>query len=241
MFTLRNVTVSGNVARRNFGGGVVNESGTLYIASSTITDNQAIQYRGLYTPANAERGPSRTFVQNSVIAGNQNPEGPAEFDIGGDGDFVIASLGHNFIGKAIDGNPFFVDGENNDIVGTGIEPIDPLLGPLRDNGGPTLTHAPLPSSPLIDTGNADLVPVDQRGRSRRLDASQTGVGRSDIGAVEFSNVLLEGLLFNDLNLNGLRAIWEKRGWAKRSCTWTAMETSCSTRGNRPALPKKTIR
>jgi hypothetical protein len=41
---------------------------------------------------------------------------------------------------------------------------DPLLGPLQDNGGPTLTHALSPGSPAIDVGNnvANL-DSDQRG------------------------------------------------------------------------------
>jgi len=35
---------------------------------------------------------------------------------------------------------------------------DPLLGPLQDNGGPTLTHAPLPGSPAIDAGDPNFTP-----------------------------------------------------------------------------------
>ncbi|HVV97219.1 MAG TPA: choice-of-anchor Q domain-containing protein [Rhodanobacteraceae bacterium] len=41
---------------------------------------------------------------------------------------------------------------------------DPLLGPLQDNGGPTLTHALLPGSPAIDAGaNFRNFQFDQRG------------------------------------------------------------------------------
>jgi hypothetical protein len=55
---------------------------------------------------------------------------------------------------------------------------DPLLGPLQDNGGPTLTHLPLPGSPAIDAGDPNFTPPpfrDQRGPcfyrvwSRRID------------------------------------------------------------------------
>ena len=49
-------------------------------------------------------------------------------------------------------------------------PINPQLGPLANNGGPTMTHALLATSPAIDKGNAAAVagsggvPVyDQRG------------------------------------------------------------------------------
>jgi len=43
---------------------------------------------------------------------------------------------------------------------------DPLLGPLQDNGGPTLTQLPLPGSPAIDAGDPHFSPPplrDQRG------------------------------------------------------------------------------
>ena len=53
-----------------------------------------------------------------------------------------------------------------------------LLGPLADNGGPTLTHALLAGSPAIDAAGAGACPVtDQRGVAR--DAA------CDVGAFEF--------------------------------------------------------
>jgi hypothetical protein len=70
--------------------------------------------------------------------------------------------------------------------------VNPLLGPLRDNGGPTFTHALLPGSPAIDKGNRNLFGGgynwDQRGIPRPLDdphlANATGGDGSDIGAFE---------------------------------------------------------
>jgi hypothetical protein len=57
--------------------------------------------------------------------------------------------------------------------------VDPLLGPLQDNGGPTFTHALLPGSPAINAGdNTDAPEFDQRGLPR-----VTGP-RIDIGAYE---------------------------------------------------------
>lgn len=44
--------------------------------------------------------------------------------------------------------------------------IDPNLGPLADNGGPTLTHALVPGSPALDAGDPAIPsppPTDQRG------------------------------------------------------------------------------
>ena len=55
-----------------------------------------------------------------------------------------------------------------------------LLGPLTNNGGPTLTHALLPDSPAIDAGDDTLTGTDQRGLPRRSGA------HVDIGAYEAS-------------------------------------------------------
>ena len=53
------------------------------------------------------------------------------------------------------------------------------LGPLANNGGPTLTHLPLPDSPSIDFGSdADCPTTDQRGVVRPQGAA------CDVGAVE---------------------------------------------------------
>jgi hypothetical protein len=66
--------------------------------------------------------------------------------------------------------------------------VDPKLGPLADNGGPTRTLAPAPDSPVIDAGSAEGLTTDQRGRTRPFDvaaiANPTGGDGSDIGAYE---------------------------------------------------------
>ncbi|GAB4398967.1 MAG: hypothetical protein OHK0053_18410 [Microscillaceae bacterium] len=72
---------------------------------------------------------------------------------------------------------------NDNLCAVGILIADPLLGPLQDNGGPTLTMALLPGSPAIDAGgNFSLTPAtDQRG------VAIEGANR-DIGAFEYSTV-----------------------------------------------------
>jgi hypothetical protein len=54
---------------------------------------------------------------------------------------------------------------------------DPMLGPLADNGGPTLTALPLAGSPLVDSAGA-CTGADQRGIGRPQGAA------CDRGAVE---------------------------------------------------------
>jgi hypothetical protein len=94
-------------------------------------------------------------------------------------DGPIVSDGHNLIqhilGASISGPAA------RDLYG-----VDPLLGPLQDNGGPTLTMALRPGSPAIDAGDAGTAPLqDQRGVNRlhfNLYLDQVVV---DIGAVAY--------------------------------------------------------
>ncbi len=61
---------------------------------------------------------------------------------------------------------------------------DPKLGPLTNNGGPTLSMALLPGSPAIDAGNSALAPTsDQRGFPRPAGLA------ADIGAYEYGSVM----------------------------------------------------
>ena len=109
-------------------------------------------------------------LKNSLLSGGDAPTGP---DCAG----TLTSYGYNLIedttGCTIDGD------ETGNIYGE-----DPLLGPLADNGGYTLTHALLRGSPAIDTASANdvdgnLVVVDQRGITRPQGLA------NDIGAFEF--------------------------------------------------------
>jgi hypothetical protein len=81
------------------------------------------------------------------------------------------------------------DGTGSDITNTNgnqvgnvppnSSPIDPRLGPLVDNGGPTRTHALLLGSPAIDAASTpDCPTTDQRGVLRPQGAA------CDIGSYE---------------------------------------------------------
>ena len=88
-----------------------------------------------------------------------------------------------------------------DQIGTPLSPINPKLGPLQDNGGPTWTHALLPGSPALDAGKSTEL-TDQRGGPRILDAASVpnapGGDGSDIGAVEMGG----WLRITDIRTNG---------------------------------------
>ena len=93
-----------------------------------------------------------------------------------------ASQGHNLIGRP-DRSIGWV---GSDLLGGTSEAtrLDPLLGPLQDNGGPTFTMALLPNSAAIDAGEDSVLGVphnfatDQCGRPRKSGA------HVDIGAFE---------------------------------------------------------
>jgi len=95
---------------------------------------------------------------------------------------LFISQGHNLIGASAGGDGF-VNGVNGDQVGTLAVPIDAHLGPLQNNGGPTLTHALLTGSPAINAGDNTGAPAtDQRGFPRIVG------GIIDIGAYELQSL-----------------------------------------------------
>lgn len=169
--TVTNSTISGNE-----GTGIRSFRSVIRVTNSTIFGNQGVGIRS--------QGGYNGYIQikNSIVAKNSRDIYPDIF-----GSYSVADLGNNLIGTgaAIDaGFPWiiydtFTNGVNGNIVGTLANPIDPLLGPLANNGGPTQTHALLPGSPAIDAANPNSFPsTDQRGVPRPQGAGP------DIGAYE---------------------------------------------------------
>ena len=179
-FVIRNSTLSGNLATGgafsgNGGGLAVGSSITGELSNVTITDNTVFGYGGGVSSS------TQIAVHNSIIAGNN-----AISLVGGDVDVSgsFDSIGFNLIGQNEGGGFTFFNGVNGNQVGTPAAPLDPLLGPLQDNGGPTETHALLPGSPALDLGDpVNFEPIDQRGEPR----PQTN--GPDIGAFEADGIL----------------------------------------------------
>src|SRR5262249_49974013 len=125
---LTNSTVSGNSALT--GGGVVAQGGTLL--NCTVVENVATTSGGgvLWTA-----GADRIHLKTPIVADNVLLRFSAVgVDVSGD----FASAGPNLIG-IVDGGPLL--GAPGNLLGTADEPLDPRLGPLANNGGPTRTHA----------------------------------------------------------------------------------------------------
>jgi predicted outer membrane repeat protein len=183
--TLTGSTISGNSAGGD-GGGIF--AGTATLFDVTITLNSTGGWGGgVYA-----YGGGGLIVQNTIIAQNLvnvfTGFGP---DVAA---FSTFSLGHNLIGDATGSFGSFENGVNGDLVGTAAAPLDPLLGPLQNNGGPTKTHALLAGSPAIDHGDNSAVDpttqklptTDQRGAGhpRQRDGNGDGIAVVDIGAFE---------------------------------------------------------
>jgi hypothetical protein len=158
--TIINSTLSGNAASA-YGGACFN-GGTLQIANSTLSDNSANIGGGILVV-----GPLQ--IGNTIL--NRGDSGA---NIDSFGQVTVTSLGYNLSSDDASGH---LTGPGDQIN------TDPVLGPLQDNGGPTFTHALLPGSPAIDTGDPNFTPppfFDQRGP----DFSRVRNGHIDVGSFE---------------------------------------------------------
>jgi CSLREA domain-containing protein/uncharacterized repeat protein (TIGR01451 family) len=190
---VENSTISGNDARYRGGGiHVMPALGT----ATTRTDLWSVTIAGNRSGVgsdlgsgfgaglhldNAWYGEYNVRVENSLIAGNTNASSGLATDCFG----TFESLGFNLIGAATECVGF---DEIGDQTGTPSSPIDPLLAPLANNGGPTDTRALLPGSPAIDAGPLQILDsclaTDQRGLPRANDGNGNGFLNCDIGAFE---------------------------------------------------------
>ena len=155
--TVENSTISGNVA--NVGGGIDNDSSVASIANSTITGNAAQFGGGINNSVNRETS-SQSFsgiaVRNSIVAGNSATSLPNTAEVlDTAGTFV--SNGFNLVGQFGNANGFITSPTDSILGGA----ISTAIGPLADNGGPTMTHALVPGSPAFDAGNNGLIPPDR--------------------------------------------------------------------------------
>ncbi len=178
--TVINSTISGNFAS-SYGGGIACGTSGLTIINSTISGNSAGAYGG-----GIVGGSFGLMIVNSTVSGNSAATcggvcGEVEIantilnaNASGNIDGTVTSHGYNI--SSDDGGGLLTG--PGDQINT-----DPLLGPLRDHGGPTLTHVPLRGSPAIDAGDPSFTPPpdhDQRGAC----FLRVFGGRIDVGSVE---------------------------------------------------------
>lgn len=136
----------------NSAGAMRIEEVNLKLEHTTITDNNSSNYFDA-----VDNQGSTISASNCIISGNNTGD---DFD-------TLTSLGNNILGTGT-----VIDQNTSDIITT-----DPQLNPLADNGGATLTHLPMTTSPAIDAGLSSYT-VDQRGVTRPQGDAV------DIGSVE---------------------------------------------------------
>lgn len=192
--TLDGVTISGNQSD-GYTGGVLNNWGSLTITNSTISGNTAPNYSGLANISSL----AQTAVLNSTIAHNPTTGSGTRYGVANLDSAVISfqntiiadhpsrnclntgswtSLGHNLS-----------DDSYCSFTSTGdLQNTPASLTPLGDYGGPSETHALLPGSAAIDSGDNTACPAaDQRGIVRPFDGDGNGTAVCDRGAFEARN------------------------------------------------------
>lgn len=209
-----NSTIVENVAGSTYPfiglAGAIENTGGFQLIHATVTGNRAHDGGGVRNSATGTFTVTNSIIaQNTTIGGNR-------LDVWG----AFNSLGGNFLGYAGGGTGWIASDQRSNGL------LDPQLGTLQDNGGPTLTRASLSGSPVRDRGvtaagfpaNVTLPTTDQRGLQR---PSGTGY---DVGAYEYQaannnapvaandsyntyedterSVSAPGVLFNDFDADG---------------------------------------
>jgi len=204
---LTNCTLSGNLAHGGYagalngnynygavgglgGGGGIYSAGSVSVslADCTVSGNSAEGGHGDSYGGSGTGGGLQCVgafsLRNTIVAGNTayGGFGNVTYPAGGttsgpDVDGTVSSQGFNLIGLSDGSSGWILNGTGLDLTGSTASPLDPLLGPLQNNGGPTPTMALLPCSPAVDAGSTD-VSTDQRGQPRPYGNAP------DIGAYE---------------------------------------------------------
>jgi CSLREA domain-containing protein len=201
-----NSTISGNSASTKGGGIYVSDlnqgpavsSITLNMVNDTVSGNSAAgSGGGVMIDQFLSTGTPRIMMNFCTIAGNRANSDNTGTDVGGGlalspafGAMSIKNtiVADNTVGSPGGGPDLFgpvASQDFNHVENAGsfvtmphdTTGFDPQLGPLQNNGGPTLTHLLTAGSPLLDTipsGTNDcgtLVPNDQRSFIRPLNGS----------------------------------------------------------------------
>jgi predicted outer membrane repeat protein len=170
--TITNSTFSSNrvngVESSRVGGGM-----TLYGPATIINSTFANNYAGWVGGAITASNDYNVSVQNTLFYNNTADNGTNDWGIQQHTSRELVDNGGN-----IQWPPKGTNNGNDYNATASITLIDPLLGPLQDNGGGIPTHALLPDSPAINAGVITGAPAtDQRNAPRDT--------APDIGAFEF--------------------------------------------------------
>jgi len=183
--TITNSTISSNNCFL-FAGGVYN-NGTLTITNSTVTGNSAVGQHDGHPWGHGGGIVGEVTLTNSTLSNNYSNLSAGGIEgSGAIGNTILNSnSGANITGSMTSlGYNISSDDGGGNLTGPGDQiNTDPMIGPLQNNGGPTLTHALLPGSPAVNAGDPNFTPppfYDQR----ETPYVRVFNGRIDIGAFE---------------------------------------------------------
>ncbi len=191
--TVNQSTFSGN--RGGDGGGITVRYRDLSVLDSTIANNYA-STGGAVAVTNAN---STLLLSNTTLSGNTAGGGFGAIYMESGTLEMVNSIVANSVSPGAECYAANIATNVNNLIEDGscnanaVAPlaVDPMLGPLADNGGPTMTLPPLPGSPVIDSGdNAQCTASDQLGVMRPRDGSGDGMATCDRGAIEASGPVI---------------------------------------------------
>ena len=163
--TISRVLMANNAANVDGGAIATTPGSTTRILNTTMTFNSARNGGAIYAEGNllcvncTVAGNSASVSAGSIRSGAANEVALLNSIVGSDVSFPIPSLSGSFLSHGNNlitdarGSTGFVNGVKNDQVSDN-NVINPLLGPLADNGGQTDTRALMAGSPAIDAGNS---------------------------------------------------------------------------------------
>jgi len=152
--TLTNSTLAGNSTTNADGGAIATAFANITAVNSTLVQNIAggVSSRGggiILTSA-------VVTLENSILAKNLDNGGHPDLFFGGGTLVVNHSLIGDNTGTTLVAAPVGSPDANGNLIGTAGSKIDPLLGPLANNGGRNLTMTLLPGSPALNAGLTTL-------------------------------------------------------------------------------------
>jgi hypothetical protein len=189
-FSAINSTLSGNAAS-SFGGGIYAAragANTFALANTTVASNKAGTGGGILVENSLSFGQTTlaniVSIVDTIVAGNVAPTDIVSREPQAAGGVLPWDVSFSVIGQS--GTvPLVGTGNITDAAVPAPFGVTGWLGPLQNNGGPTLTHALLNTfpDPALDSGDPAFsgLAYDQRGKPFKRVQN----GRVDIGAYEF--------------------------------------------------------
>jgi predicted outer membrane repeat protein len=186
---LTNSTLTANTANSSATtqgrGGALSLSADATLTNVTLADNSAVASGG-----NINSPFSTVTLQNTIVAGGVAP-------IGSDCSGTFSSAGHNLEDSTPSQCGLTTAGDR---VG-----VNPLLGPLQANGGPTQTQALSGASQAIGAGDNAACPLtDQRGVVRP-HGSACDIGAYELAPPAAATGAASGVSINGATLQGQAA------------------------------------